>query len=153
MVLVGLAATLSRSGLVALAIGLMVFQMLRGRYLLAVVVPIAGAVILISLPILGGADAQFSTTYRLGLLSGVPQALGSRIWLGYREAVEQGLLDHFIQGQGIVDLVNAYIAIVVEAGVVSLVPFLLFLLSIYPHYRAIRRLNPDREQLVLAQAC
>jgi hypothetical protein len=151
-VLLGLAATLSRSGLVALAIGLMVFQMLRGRYLLAVLVPIAGAALLISLPILGGADAQFSTNYRLGLLSGVPHALGPRIWLGYREAVEQGLLDDFIQGQGIVDLVNAYLAIVVEAGIVSVVPFLLFLVSIYPHYGAIRRLNPDREQLVLAQA-
>lgn len=152
VVVIGLAATLSRSGLVALAIGLMVFQMLRGRYWLAVVVPIAGAALLISLPILGGADAQFSTTYRLGLLSGVPQALGPRIWLGYREAVEEGLLDYFIQGQGIVDLVNAYLAIVVEAGIVSLVPFLLFLVSIYPHYRAIKRLQPDREQLILAQA-
>ena len=151
-VLLGLASTLSRSGLVALAIGIMVFQMLRGRYWLAVLVPLVGAVILISLPILGGDDAQFSTTYRLGLISGVPHALGSHIWLGYREAVDQGLLDDFIQGQGIVDLVNAYIAIVVEGGVVSLVPFLFFLLSVYPHYRAIRRLAPDRDQLVLAQA-
>lgn len=150
-VILGLAATLSRSGLVALAIGIMVFEMLRGRYLLAVLVPIAGAIILITLPILGGADAQFSTNYRLGLITGVPDALGSRVWFGYREAVEEGLLDDFIQGQGIVDLVNAYIAIVVEAGVVSLVPFLLFLLSIWPHYRAIRRLKPNREQLILAR--
>ena len=148
----GLAATLSRSGLVALAIGLMVFQMLRGRYWLAVLVPLGGVAILIGLPILGGADAQFSATYRMDLIVGVPQMLGSRIWLGYREAAGQGLLDDFIQGQGIVDLVNAYLAIIVEAGVVSVVPFLLFLLSIFPHYRAIRRLKPDREQLVLAQA-
>lgn len=151
-VLLGLACTLSRSGLVAVAIGIMVFQMLRGRYWLAVLVPLAGAVLLISLPILGGADAQFSTTYRLGLITGVPHALGQRAWFGYREAVEQGLLDNFMQGQGIVDLVNAYIAIIVEGGIVSVVAFVLFLLSTYPHYRAIRRLAPDRDQLVLAQA-
>lgn len=152
VLLLGIAATLSRSGLVALAIGIMVFQMLRGRYLLAVLVPLAGAVLLVTLPILGGADAQFSTSYRLGLIAGVPHALGPRIWFGYREAVAQGLLDDFVQGQGIVDLVNAYLAIVVEGGVASLIPFLLFLLSTFPHYRAIRRLDPDRDQLVLAQA-
>jgi hypothetical protein len=151
-ILAGLAATLSRSGLVVVAVGIMTFQILRGRYLLAVLVPLAGLIIVVTLPILGGADAQFSTTYRLGLLTGVPHALGGRIWLGSREAIQQGLLDAFIQGQGIVDLVNVYLAIVVRAGVVSLVPFVFFLFSTYPHYRAIRRLRPDREQLLVAQA-
>ena len=150
-ILLGLASTLSRSGLVALAVGIMTLQLLRGRYLLAVLVPLGGLITIVTLPILAGADAQFSTSYRLGLISGVPQALGPRVWLGYREAVELGLLDAFLQGQGIVDLVNAYIAIVVEGGVVSLIPFLLFLLSTFPHYRAIRRLRPDRDQLLLAQ--
>ena len=151
-VLIGLASTLSRSGLVAVAIGLMTFQMLRGRYLLALLVPLAGFVTIFALPILTGGDAQSSTTYRLGLVMGIPQALGSRAWLGYREAVAQGLLDQFIQGQGIVDLVNAYIAIIVEGGIVSLIPFILFLLSAYPHYRAIRRMNPGGDHLLLAQA-
>lgn len=150
-ILIGLASTLSRSGLVAVAIGIMTFQMLRGRYLLAMVVPLAGFVTIFALPILGGGDAQSSTTYRLGLVMGIPEALGSRVWLGYREAVEQGMLDKFIQGQGIVDLVNAYIAIIVRGGVISLIPFILFLLSAYPHYRAIRRMNPGREHLLLAQ--
>ena len=151
-VLIGLASTLSRSGLVAVAIGLMTFQMLRGRYLLALLVPLAGFVTIFALPILTGGDAQSSTTYRLGLVMGIPQAFGSRAWLGYREAVAQGLLDQFIQGQGIVDLVNAYIAIIVEGGIVSLIPFILFLLSAYPHYRAIRRMNPGGDHLLLAQA-
>ena len=151
VILLGLASTLSRSGLVAVAVGMMTFQILRGRYLLAVLVPLAGLIAIVSLPILAGDDAQFSTTYRLGLISGVPRALGSGVWLGHREAVGLGLLDDFLQGQGIVDLVNAYIAIVVEGGIVSLIPFILFLFSIFPHYRAIRRLRPDRDQLVLAQ--
>jgi len=148
----GLAATLSRSGLIAAAIGLMVFQMLRGRYLLAVLVPLAGIALLVTLPILGGEDAQFSNVYRLGLVTGVPQALGSHVWLGYREAVEQGLLDEFIQGQGIVDLVNSYISLIVQGGLVSLAAFCLFLASTFPHYRAILRMRPDREELLLAQA-
>jgi len=152
LVFVGLASTLSRSGLVAVAVGIMTFQFLRGRYLLAVLIPFAGLTAVVALPILGGADAQFSTTYRMGLMIGVPKALGSHIWIGYREAILQGMLDQFIQGQGIVDLVNVYLGLLVEGGVVSLLPFLLFLASSYPHYRAIRRLRPDREQLIFAQA-
>lgn len=150
-ILAGLAATLSRSGLVALAVGLMAYQTLRGRYLLAILAPLAGAAVVVGLPILGGADARFSTDYRLGLITGVPQALGSRIWLGYREAIGEGLLDIFIQGQGIVDLVNAYLALLVEGGVLSVGLYIVFLLSTFPHYRAIRRLDPSIEQLTLAR--
>lgn len=150
-ILVGLASTLSRSGLVAVAVGVMVLQMLRGRYLLALLMPLAGFAVIVGLPILAGGDAQSSGNYRLELVTGIPQALGSRVWLGYREAVAEGLLDKFIQGQGIVDLVNAYIAIIVEGGVVSLVPFILFLLSAYPHYRAIRRMRPGHDHMLFAQ--
>lgn len=150
LILLGLAATLSRSGMVAVAVGLMVFQFLRGRYWLAVLVPLAGLLIVLGLPILGGEDARFNAAYRIGLLSGVPRALGGHLWFGYREAVAQGLLDSFIQGQGIVDLVNAYLALLVEGGLVTVIAFLLFILSAFPHYRAIKRLQPDREQLILA---
>ena len=149
--LIGLGSTLSRSGLVAIAVGMMTFQMLRGRYALAVVGPILGFLMIVGLPILGGQDAQFSSTYRLGLALGVPGALGSNMWLGYREAVPLGMLDEFIQGQGIVDLVNVYISLIVEAGIVSLVPYILFLFSAFPHYRAIKRANPTNDQLLLAQ--
>ena len=147
----GLAATLSRSGLVALIVGIMIHQLLRRRYLLAVSVPVVGLIMLASLPILGGADARFSTDYRLKLVTGVPRALGSHVWLGYREAASQGLLDSFLQGQGIVDLVNVYLALIVQAGLVSLFLFIVFLLSAFPHYRAIRRLDPDPAQLMLAR--
>lgn len=147
----GLAATLSRSGLVVVAIGIMTFQFLRRRYLLAFLIPAISLLALVALPILGGADAQFSTTYRLGLIAGVPKALSGHIWLGYREAVGLGLLDDFIQGQGIVDLVNVYLGMLVEGGIVSVGTFLLFLLSCYPQYFAIRRMQPDREQLIFAQ--
>jgi hypothetical protein len=151
-IVLGLAVTLSRSGLVALAVGLMVFQALRGRYLLAILMPIVGAMGVIGFPLFAGEDVNLSGLYRLDLIVGVPRVLGSRIWLGYRGAMEEGLLDQFIQGQGIVDLVNTYLGIAVEGGVVSVVPYVIFLLSTFPHYRAIRRLRPDREQLLLAQA-
>lgn len=152
LVLLGLAATLSRSGLVALGIGIMTFQILRGRYWIAGLVALAGLLIVVGAPVLGGEDAQLSASYRLEILTGIPRALGSGVWFGYREAVEMGLLDAFIQGQGIVDLVNAYLAIIVQGGIVSLIPYLLFLLTTYPHYRAIRRSRPDPETLLLAQA-
>lgn len=150
-ILLGLGSTLSRSGLVLLAVGIAAFQFLRGRYLIAILVPLIGVLALFGLPILSQADAQFSTTYRLGLITGVPAALGHRIWFGYREAVAAGLLDKFIQGQGIVDLVNTYIALVVQGGVVSLLLFVMLLASTFGHYRAIRKGRPDPEQLVLAQ--
>lgn len=150
--LLGLTVTLSRSGLVAIAVGIMAFQMLRGRYLLALLLPLAGVIAITTLPILLQDEARLSTIYRLELITGVPRALGQGVWFGYREAIQQGLLDAFIQGQGIVDLVNTYLAIVVQGGVVSLVPFAVFLLSTFLHYPAIRRMRPNPEQLLLAQA-
>lgn len=150
-IVIGAIATLSRSGFIALAVGLATFQLLRGRYLLAVFVPLAGVAGVFVLPILSGADAQFSTSYRLGLILGVPKALGHHVWFGYRGAADSGLLDAFIQGQGIVDLVNTYVALIVQGGVVSLALFVILILSSYKHYLVIRRSKPDANQLILAQ--
>jgi hypothetical protein len=152
-ILLGLFATVSRTGIVALVVGLITVQLLRKRYGSVLLITVAGAVLVFGLQALSHQETEGTAAYRLTLLLGVPRALGSHLIFGYREAVTTGLLDAFVQGQGIVDLVNIYLAIVVNGGIVSLVPYLLFLGSTVGQYRALRKAGPDGAQLLLAQAC
>ncbi|MBW8910712.1 MAG: hypothetical protein JF564_02165 [Sphingomonas sp.] len=152
-ILLGLFATVSRTGIVALVVGLVTVQLLRRRYGMVMLIMGAGLVVILGLPALSNHDTEVTGAYRLALLLGVPKALGSHLIFGYREATASGLLDAFVQGQGIVDLVNIYLAITVMGGIASLIPYLLFLGSTIGQYRALRRAKPDNDQLLLAQAC
>lgn len=152
-ILLGLFATVSRTGVVALVAGLMTVQLLRGRYGAVVLIMIAGVIVAFGLPLLSNAESDGTAAYRTTLLLGVPKVLGSHLIFGYREAVANGLLDAFVQGQGIVDLVNIYLAVAVNGGIVSLIPYLLFLGSTFTQYRGFRRAGPNPAQLLLAQAC
>ncbi|WP_340316934.1 hypothetical protein [Rhizorhabdus argentea] len=151
--LVGLVATLSRTGVIAMAVGIVALLLMRRRYAVATAIAGFGFIIVVALPILSNADAQGSADYRMMILWGIPKTLGSHVWLGYPEAVSSGLLDSFKQGQGIVDLVNLYLAIVVQGGIASLLPYVLFLASSLMGYRALRRVRPSRDQLLLGQVC
>jgi hypothetical protein len=148
----GLFATVSRTGIVALAVGLMTVQLLRKRYGAVLGVMVLGLIVMF-VPFLSGQDAQNNGAYRLALLTGVPRALGVKLIFGYREAVQMHILDAFVQGQGIVDLVNVYLSIAVQGGVVSLIPYIVFLGSSFTQYRALVRSGPTEPQLVLAQSC
>jgi hypothetical protein len=149
----GLFATVSRTGIVTLAVGLMTVQLLRKRYAAVLAMMVLGLIAIFGVAFLSGQDAQSNATYRLALLTGVPKALGSKLLFGYREAVQLHILDAFVQGQGIVDLVNVYLSIAVQGGVVSLIPYIVFLGTSFTQYRALRRSGPGPEQLILAQSC
>jgi hypothetical protein len=152
-ILLGLFGTVSRTGIVVLIVGLMTMQLLRKRYGSVVAVTAIGLLVILGAPFLSSQDAQNNGLYRLTLIMGVPKALGTRLIFGYREAVESHLLDAFVQGQGIVDLVNVYLSIAVTGGLVSLIPYVLFLGTTVTQYRALRRLKPDKDHLLLAQCC
>jgi hypothetical protein len=149
----GLFATVSRTGIVTLVVGLMTVQLLRKRYAAVMGVTVLGLIVIFGAPILSSQDAQNNGAYRLALLTGIPKALGFKLLFGYREAVQMHILDAFVQGQGIVDLVNVYLSIAVQGGVVSLIPYVFFLGASFTQYRALRRSGPDLEQLILAQSC
>jgi hypothetical protein len=152
-ILLGLFATVSRTGIVALVFGLVTVQLLRRRYGSVLLIIVAGLILIFGLQALSHQETEGTAAYRLTLLLGVPAALGNHLIFGYREAVNTGLLDAFVQGQGIVDLVNVYLAIVVNGGIASLIPYLFFLASTVSQYRALCRAGPDNAQLLLAQAC
>jgi hypothetical protein len=152
-VMAGLMATVSRTGIVMLFVGLATMQLFRKRYASIVAVTLFGCILLFGTPLLSGQDAQANGAYRIALLAGVPKALGAKLWLGYREAVQSHLLDAFVQGEGIVDLVNVYLSIAVNGGIVSLIPYLFFLGTSFTQYRALLRSGPTEPQLVLAQSC
>jgi hypothetical protein len=149
----GLMATVSRTGIVMLFVGLVTMQLFRRRYASIVAITVSGSILLFGTPLLSGQDAQANSAYRIMLLAGVPRALGGKLWLGYREAVQSHVLDAFVQGQGIVDLVNVYLSIAVNGGVVSLIPYLFFLGASFTQYRALKRAGPSEPQLILAQTC
>jgi hypothetical protein len=149
----GTIATVSRTGLAGLAAGLVLMQLLRGRYAVMFGLLVVGVVAVVALSDFSGADGSSTTAYRLTLMAGLPAKLGYHIILGYREAISLGILDEFLQGQGIVDLVNIYLGIAVLGGLVSLVPFLMFLGSSFFIYRKVVRMKPSREQLIVAQTC
>lgn len=153
MILLGLIATVSRTGILAFSVGGAVFAILRGHKTFGGIIIVTGLLLLISAPILSQADAQGSALYRYSLMTEAPILLGNHVWLGYREALANGMLDSLRQGQGIIDLVNVYISLIIIGGVASLVPYLIFLGTTIQRYRALRRARPNREQLLLGQAC
>ena len=152
-IVLGMLVTVSRSGLVAMIVGLIALQAVRGRPLTAAGFLIAGLAGFFLLQFVSGSDGSGTAAYRLTMLSGIPATMGSRLILGYREAIGMGLLDAFMQGQGMVDLVNVYLAIAVMGGLVSLLPYVVFLFSSFTQYRYLRRAKPTREQLVVGQTC
>ncbi|RVT94868.1 hypothetical protein [Sphingomonas crocodyli] len=152
-IVIGMLVTVSRSGLVALVVGLIALLALRGRPLTALGFLGLGLAGFFLLQFISGSDGSSTAAYRFTMLSGIPATLGSRLILGYREAIGLGLLDAFMQGQGLVDLVNVYLAIAVVGGLVSLLPYVVFLFSSFGQYRALRRAKPTHEQLVVGQTC
>ncbi|TZG28017.1 hypothetical protein [Sphingomonas montanisoli] len=150
-IVIGMLVTVSRSGLVALVVGVIALMALRGRPLTALSAMILGLGGFFLLQFISGSDGSSTAAYRLYILGGIPATLGSKLILGYREAIGLGLLDAFMQGQGLVDLVNIYLAIAVVGGLVSLLPYIAFLLSSFTQYRALRRTGPAREQLIAGQ--
>ncbi len=152
LLLLGLFATVSRSGAVVLDIGLFTMLVLQRRRGPATALALVSAIGLVAMIMLSRADLQANASYRLDLF-GIPLAMGSRVWLGYPEALTNGMLNKFVQGQGFVDLVNIYVSIIVRGGVISLIPYLAFLATSFGQYRKLVRAGPTPDQRVLGQVC
>lgn len=81
----------------------------------------------------GGAaeiDAYGTFDYRLELLDASMDQIRARPLFGTTEYLESGRFDHLVQGQGIIDIVNAYLQIALEYGLVGLALYLGMFLTV-----------------------
>lgn len=105
------------------------------------------------LPFVGNVETE-NITYRERLIDNALIVIQRNLWFGsvdYRNTPE---MEAMRQGQGIIDIVNTYIAVALEYGVVGLTLFVGFFLSvIWVIRKAIRQIrNPDDEMHRLGRA-
>ena len=164
LLLVGLLASLSRGPWVGGVIIILVF-VCTGRHALRRALAMAAAgsfsVFLIALspagdklvellPFIGDSD-QGTISYREQLLENAIIVIGRNPWFGSTDYLETAELESLRQGQGIVDIVNTYIQVSLESGLVGLAVFCgffaLVLNSIYKAMKSIREKDPEMHLL------
>ena len=143
ILVLGLCATLSRGPWVGTAVLLVIFILTgqRGAANLAIfaVIGAAAGLFLLQIPIvqkmteflpfIGSVDAG-NVTYRQDLFDKAMPVIERNLWLGsvdYRSTPE---LQSMVQGQGMVDIVNTYLEIALNTGLIGLSMFLAFFATI-----------------------
>ncbi|MFQ5564230.1 MAG: O-antigen ligase family protein [Parvularculaceae bacterium] len=106
----------------------------------------------------GGAesiDAYGTFDYRIELLETSIEQIRARPLFGTTAYLESGRFDHLIQGQGIVDIVNGYLQIALEYGLVGLIIYLgmyfTVLKSLFDSSLRIRLRSADDEERALGK--
>lgn len=103
------------------------------------------------MPFFGSADSHEASTidYRIRLLEQAQKLAQKNPFLGlpnYRETTEMEIMR---QGQGIIDVVNTYIDIILSYGIVGLGIFLFIFLGLFfTVLRKVRSLPPEQEDLI-----
>ncbi len=117
--------------------------------LLILLTPLGGR-LLKALPFVGSVDKE-NVTYRQDLLDSALRLIPQHPWLGDRFVMNQ--LEHLRQGQGIIDMVNGFVVVVLYYGLIGLLLVSIFLLSpLAKGYFASRRAAssaPDSQALGL----
>lgn len=160
----GLIATLSRGPWVGAAALLAVFIATGRNAILRIVGLVAAAVLVLSLiallpggekvinllPFIGTTD-KGSIDYRENLLNQSIIVINRNPWFGSVNYLETPEMESLRQGEGIIDIVNTYIQIVLETGLVGLGLFISFfiliLLGVYRAMRSIRDKNSEERLL------
>lgn len=143
LLLTGLLASLSRGPWLG-GVFVVVLFILTGRHALQRLVSFAAAgsltlfVIALTpagdklgklLPFIGESE-QSSVSYREQLLENALVVIGRNPWLGSTDYLETAELESLRQGQGIIDIVNTYLQVSLETGLVGLSIFCGFFVSI-----------------------
>jgi hypothetical protein len=162
----GLYATLSRGPWVGAALGAMVLLLtgpnrsLRLGKVIAIGLPLVGALMLTPygdklidlLPFVGTVD-EGNVTYRQRLFEVSMQVVWQYPWFGSFDYMRQPAMQQLIQGQGIIDLVNSYLAIALTYGFVGLTLFSgVFLHALLGTANGIRILPSDDERSILGRS-
>jgi O-antigen ligase len=87
-----------------------------------------GARLVNLLPFVGKVDSE-NTAYRQKLFDNSMLVIEKNLWLGSENYLETPEMQEMIQGQGIIDIVNTYILIALDNGVIGLTVFIAFFLS------------------------
>jgi O-antigen ligase len=85
----------------------------------------AGQKVLNLLPFIGQAE-EFNITYRERLLENSWIVIERNFWLGSVDYLQTPEMQSLIQGQGIIDIVNTYVGVALDYGMVGLGLFCLF---------------------------
>jgi O-antigen ligase len=104
-----------------------------------------GAKVTSVLPFLGGTVDNFNIIYRERLFDRALQVIQESPWLGDQDALLK--LQDLRQGQGIIDLVNTYVQVLLDNGFLGLTLFLFFfsipLFKAWKDSREARRVDKD----------
>ena len=118
---------LMRIGVVALGVGLLLGMFPFGQMLIEM------------LPFVGTVD-EGNVEYRANLLTQALPVIQRNLWLGSVDYLETPELQVMLQGEGIVDLVNSYILVALDVGLVGLALFAgVFVLALREVKRSMRR--------------
>ena len=100
------------------------------------------------LPFIGSVD-EFNVTYRQKLFTNSMDVIERNLWFGSANYLSEPEMRELIQGEEIIDTVNTYIEIALEAGVIGLSLFIAFFTTVMLElYRvACRRLSKERSKL------
>jgi len=167
LLIVGLLASLSRGPWVGAAFLFLVFILtgrrpghsvikygIAGLVILMLLINLPGAGKIVALLPYFGTSAQGTLTYRERLLENSLIVINRNPLLGSVDYLNTPEMEAMRQGQGIIDIVNTYLAVALEYGYVGLILFIGFFLAIcWGIYRRIRRL-PDKnsEECLLGRA-
>jgi O-antigen ligase len=89
----------------------------------------AGRVVIDLLPYVGSAEAE-TITYRERLVEISFEVIRQNPWFGVFDATSLAVMQQLKQGQGIIDIVNTYVGVALESGLVGLALFAGFFLCV-----------------------
>jgi hypothetical protein len=153
--LAGLLFTFSRTGGVALLGGLVALLIIRKRLKDIAVVGLLGGLFLFANSLLPTTVREASTQYRLDIIPQALHVIRQNPLTGDNMAVQSGSLDGLRQGQGIVDIVNTYIGLALNGGLVLVLAFSLIPFACAAAYWRLRSLmlSPDERLLADTAFC
>lgn len=167
LLLMGVASSLSRGPWVGACFLLVVYLIQgpnAGKNLTITVLSVVVAGVLLSmfpmgqavlemLPFVGTVD-EFNVEYRANLLTNALPVIERNLWLGSVDYLQAPELQVMIQGDGIIDIVNTYVGVVLDAGLVGLFLFVGSFVLALKHVRAATRRAPAHgpEAVVLGRA-
>jgi O-antigen ligase len=158
LLVAGLICSFSRGPWVGAAV-LMVTFIATGRYAVRRLVVVAIGILLVSpvipklpggqaaidlLPIIGTTENE-NITYRQDLIENSMIVIKRNLWFGSDDYLKTPEMQAMKQGEGIIDIVNSYIGVALDTGIVGLSLFVAFFgITLWGIYRTMRSLS-DRE--------
>jgi hypothetical protein len=104
------------------------------------------------LPFVGKVDSE-NATYRQKLFDNSVLVIERNMWFGSENYMETPEMQNMIQGQGIIDIVNTYILVALDNGIVGLTFYLAFLLkALLAVVQQVKRLEDHADERALGMS-